>query len=193
MDKALKVLRMLERMGREHFVPSIGPVKGEVLAGAIKKYKPKNVLEVGTLFGYSAILMARLLPEGGGVVTLEMDESIARIARRNIEEAGLSPRVEVIVGDALETIPRLTGTFDLLFIDGTKEEYREYLQQAEKNLKKGGLVVADNVGIFEEQMLDYLEYVRNSGRYESETVKVPLEFTEDVEDAMEISVKLVDG
>ncbi|MEK6978036.1 MAG: O-methyltransferase, partial [Candidatus Hydrothermarchaeota archaeon] len=60
MDKALRVLRMLERMGLEHFVPSIGPVKGEVLAGVIREHKPKTVLEIGTLFGYSAILMARL-------------------------------------------------------------------------------------------------------------------------------------
>ena len=193
MDKALRVLRMLERMGREHFVPSIGPVKGEVLASVIKKHGAKNVLEIGTLFGYSAILMARLLPEGGRVVTLEMDEGVARIARRNIEEAGLSRKIEVIVGDALETIPRQTGIFDLLFIDGTKEEYLEYLRLAERNLGKGAVVVADNVGIFEEQMLDYLEYVRSSGRYKSETVKVPLEFTEDVEDAMEVSVKVGDG
>lgn len=75
-------------------------------------------------------------------------------------------------------------------MDGTKEEYLEYLRLAERNLGKGAVVVADNVGIFEGQMRDYLEYVRNSGRYRSETVRVPLEFTEDVEDAMEVSVRL---
>ncbi|MEK6977850.1 MAG: class I SAM-dependent methyltransferase, partial [Candidatus Hydrothermarchaeota archaeon] len=164
-----------------------------VLAGGIKKHGVKNVLEIGALFGYSAILMARLLPEDGMVVTLEMDEGVARIARRNIEEAGLSERVEIVVGDALETIPGLKGIFDLLFIDGTKEEYLEYLRLAEKKLGNGAVIVADNVGIFEEQMRDYLKYVRSSGRYMSETVKVPLEFTEDVEDAMEISVRLRDG
>jgi predicted O-methyltransferase YrrM len=78
-----------------------------------------------------------------------------------------------------------------LFIDATKEEYLVYLKHAEKYLVKGAVVLADNVGIFEKQMLDYLEYVRNSERYRSHTIQTKLEFTEDVNDAIELSIKIV--
>lgn len=176
MDKAAEVLKKLENEAEKEFVPSIGPIKGKILEDIIKNYKPNKILEIGTLFSYSAILIARFLPDNGKVITLEINENSANIARKNIDEAGLSQIIEVIVGDALEIIPTLKDKFDLLFIDATKEDYLRYLKLAEKNLKKGSVVVADNVGIFEDQMLDYLEYVRTSGEYESETVNVPLEF-----------------
>ena len=190
MDKALKVLKSLERLGEKRFLPSIGPVKGKIVEKVIEKYKPRRMLEIGTLFGYSAILMARLLPDDGKVVTIEINERGASIARKNIEDAGLSDKIEVLVCDALEVIPKLDEKFDLMFIDATKGEYWDYLKLAEKNLEKGSVVIADNIGIFERRMLDYLDYVRNSGKYKSETVKVPLEFHEDIEDAMEISIKI---
>jgi len=190
MDRALKVLKSLEEMGEREFIPSIGPVKGEIIAKIIKEHKPKKVLEIGTLFGYSAILVARLLPENGKVITIEVNERNAAIAGKNIEKASLSSKIEIIAGDALEIIPVLNENFDLLFIDATKEEYLQYLKLAEKNLKKGSMVIADNVGIFEQDMLDYLDYVRNSGRYKSETISVPLEFSKSIEDAIEISIKL---
>lgn len=190
MDRALKVLKSLEEMGEREFIPSIGPVKGEIIAKIIKELKPKRVLEIGTLFGYSAILIARLLPENGKVITIEVNERNAAFAEKNIEDAGLSSKIKIIAGDALEIIPVLNERFDLLFIDATKEEYLQYLKLAEKNLKKGSVVVADNVGIFKQHMLDYLDYVRNSGKYKSKTINVPLEFSEDAEDAMEISIKL---
>ena len=101
-------------------------------------------------------------------------------------------KVDIIVGDALEVIPKLSGKFDLLFVDATKEEYLSYLERAEKYLVTGAVVLADNVGIFEKQMLNYLEYVRNPGRYRSQTIQTKLEFTEDVTDAIELSIKLYD-
>lgn len=190
MDKALKVLRNLEELGKKEFIPSIGPVKGKVLSGVIKKYRPKTVLEIGTRFGYSAIVMARSLPAEGKIVTIELEEDAANMARRNIDDAGFYNQIDVMVGDALEIIPRLKEKFDMVFIDATKNEYFQYLKLAEKNLNKGSVIVADNVGVFEESLVDYLEYVRNSGKYKSRTVKVLLEFREHEEDAMEISVML---
>ena len=189
MDKALQVLKRLEQEAMEVWVPSIGPIKGKVIEDVIKKHKPRRILELGTLFGYSAILMARLLPKDGKVITVEINERNARIAEENIEEAGLAERIEVLVGDALEIIPRLKDSFDLLFIDAAKEQYLHYLKLAEKNLHKGSVVVADNVLIFERSMMDYLDYVRHAGNYESKTVETPLEYS-DEEDAMEISVTL---
>jgi predicted O-methyltransferase YrrM len=121
MAKPLDVLKSLERMAKKEFVPSIGPVKGGIITEIIKKYNPKNILEVGTLYGYSAILMATaadtLRAGEGKVVTIKIDRSIADIARKNVADAGLSGKINVIVGDALEVIPKLDLKFDLLFLD----------------------------------------------------------------------------
>jgi predicted O-methyltransferase YrrM len=75
-------------MAKKEFVPSIGPVKGKIITGIVKKYKPRNILEIGTLYGYSAILMAAdMLPGEGKLVTIEIDGSVADIARKNIADA----------------------------------------------------------------------------------------------------------
>jgi predicted O-methyltransferase YrrM len=102
MGKPLEVLKSLENMAKKEFVPSIGPVKGRVITEIIKKYNPKNILEVGTLYGYSAILMAAaadILNGEGKVVTIEIDRSVADIARKNIADAGLSAKINVIVDE----------------------------------------------------------------------------------------------
>ena len=96
--------------------------------------------------------------------------------------------MNVVVGDALDIIPKLTQKFDMVFLDALKEEYFKYLKLVEKKLKKGAVIVADNVGIFEKFMYDYLEYVRNSGRYKSTTMQTELEFNENVKDAIEIDI-----
>ena len=88
-------------------------------------------------------------------------------------------------------IPKLRGKFDLLSIDANKEEYLGYLKRAEKYLAKWAVVIADNVGISENQLLDFLEYVRNQGRYKSQTIETKLEFTGDVSDAIELSIRIV--
>lgn len=189
MDRALKVMKSLEKMGEKQFIPSIGPVKGQIIEKVIHEHKPERILEIGTLYGYSAILMARLLPEDGKVTTIEVDKKNAEIARTNIQDAGLADKIGVQVGDALHIIPKIDEKIDLLFIDAKKEKYLRYLKLAENKLKKGSVIVADNAGIFAEQMHDYLKYVRNSGIYKSNTIKTKLEFTDDTEDAIEVSVK----
>jgi predicted O-methyltransferase YrrM len=191
MDTALQVLRSLERMAQKEFVPSIGPIKGKIITEIIKKYNPKIVLEIGTLYGYSAILMANILPVDGKVVTIELNKTNANIARKNMAHAGLSDKIDIAVGNALEVIPNLDLIFDLLFLDAVKDEYLKYLKLAEnKNLKKGSIVVADNVEVSKNEMLDYLEYVRNSERYKSETIETALEFTPNIRDAIEVSIKV---
>ena len=106
------------------------------------------------------------------------------IARKNIEDAALANRVNVLSGSALKIVPKLHENFDMVFLDAKKEEYLKYLKLVEKNLKKNAVVVADNVGIFEKSMDDYLEYVRNSGRYKSRTIQTELEFNEGVKYAI---------
>ena len=191
MDRASKVLQSLEKIAQKEFVPSIGPTKGKIITEIIKKYNPKTVLEIGTLYGYSAILMANTLPEGGKVVTIELNKLIANIARKNMADAGLSDKIHIIVGNALDVIPKLDLIFDLLFLDAAKDEYLKYLKLAEnKNLKKGSIVVADNVEMSKNEMQDYLEYVRNSTIYESKTIETTVEFTPNVKDALEVSIKV---
>jgi len=191
-EETRKVLKRLEKMAEEESLPSIGPTKGKIIAQVIQDYKPRKILEIGTLYGYSAILMSSIFVEedGGKVITIEVDKESANIARKNIEDAALANKVDVIVGDALEIIPILREKFDMVFLDGTKEEYFKYLKLVEKNLEKGAVVVADNVGIFETSMYDYLEYVRNSGRYNSRALETELEFNRSVKDAIEISTKI---
>jgi predicted O-methyltransferase YrrM len=191
-SKASQVLRRLEKMADKQFVPSIGPIKGKIITGIIQKYKPRDILEVGTLYGYSAILMADTLNGANGkVITIEIDKPIADIARKNIADADLTDKIDVIVGNALDVIPRLNSKFDLLFLDAPKNEYLKYLELAQKrNLKEGSIIVADNVEISKSEMQGYLEHVRNSRGYRSKTIETTVEFTPNVKDAMEVSIKV---
>jgi predicted O-methyltransferase YrrM len=193
-----KVLKKLESISERESLPSIGPIKGKIISDVIQEYEPKNILEIGTLHGYSSILMGGLLPndDTGKVITIEIDKGNVKIARKNIEDAALANKVNVLSGSALEIVPKLHENFDMVFLDvgvdgATKEEYLKYLKLVEKNLKKNAVVVADNVGIFEKSLKAYLEYVRNSGLYKSRTIQTELEFNEDVKDAIEISIKIV--
>ena len=205
--KVLDVLLEIEEIAKKNSLPSIGPIKGEIIEGIINKYKPKRILEIGTLHGYSAILMANFLlsikndnsNEDNNnkeiiVTCLEIDQQLANIAKKNIEKAGLSNRIEVITGDALKIIPTLKNhyKFDLVFIDAVKNHYLRYLKLVEDNglLNNKSLVVADNVLIYENEMKDYLDYVRNSGRYNSYTTNTTLEFTQNVKDALEVSITI---
>ncbi len=167
---AQKVLHDIEKQSESNFLPIIGPVKGAELVRVIREYSVKDVLEIGTLVGYSATLMASNLPPDGRVVSIEKNAESARIARENIEKAGLSKKITVVIGDALRVIPGLHDEFDLVFIDAAKDEYLGYLKTAERLLRPHGVVFADNAKVFADQMSDYLAYVRDSGKYQSRFV-----------------------
>src|SRR5437899_377374 len=190
-DPADIVLKEIEAIGERSFIPSIGPVKGKILAEIVKKTKPKRILEVGALYGYSAILMAKNSPPGVEIVSVEKDPEHVRIAKKNIKRANMEEKITMVEGDGRTELQKLSGSFDLVFLDAEKTQYLAYLKAVERNLHKGSVVVADNVGIFKDQMQDYLEYVRNKGSYKSRTVETLLEFSNDTKDAMEISEKLV--
>jgi predicted O-methyltransferase YrrM len=190
-DPADIVLKEIEAIGKHSFIPSIGPVKGKILAEIVKKTKPKRILEVGALYGYSAILMAKNSPPGVEIVSVEKDPEHVRIATKNIKRANMEEKITLVEGDGRTELQKLSGGFDLVFLDAEKTQYLAYLKAVEKNLDKGSVIVADNVGIFEDQMQDYLEYVRTKGPYKSRTVETLLEFSDKTKDAMEISEKLV--
>lgn len=190
-SKVVRVLRDLEQIAKKQSLPSIGPVKGKILADIISKHKPETILEIGTLHGYSAILMADMLPDDGKLITMEKDTDLSSIAMKNVEDAGLSHIIEVINVDGLKGIPLLQKQkFDLMFLDAIKSDYLKYLNLAEKNnlLSDRVVIVADNVLLYENEMQDYLHYVRASGRYKSQSTETTLEFTKNVKDALEVSV-----
>jgi predicted O-methyltransferase YrrM len=142
-----ELLLALEAEAERENIPIVGPVVGEllyILAGATRA---QNILEVGTATGYSAIYLARASePVNGRVVTLEHDSSRASRARQNFQKAGLGDRVDVRVADALQTLNRLDDEFDMIFIDIEKKDYIKALPDCHSLLRKGGLLVADNVG-----------------------------------------------
>ena len=191
-EQISSLLRELEQIAKSEHLPTIGPIKGKIISDIIKRYQPTKILAIGTLHGYSAILMVDLLFDDEKLITIEIDKNLADIARKNIAKAGLSHKIEVISGNALEVIPTLTGyKFDLIFLDAAKSEYLQYLRLLEEKhlMKKDSVVVADNVILFENEMKDYLEYVRSSDRYKSQTTETTLEFNKNVKDALEISLR----
>ena len=189
LDPAETVMREIEEMGKQSFIPSIGPVKGRIIAEVVAKLKPRKILEVGALYGYSAILIAKNSPANAEITTVEKNPEHARMTEQNVERAQLEDQIKVIQGDAKEVLPKLPGPFDLVFLDAEKTQYLDYLKAVEEKLHQGSVVVADNVGVFQDQMQNYLHYVRNTGRYRSRTVETLLEFSETTKDAMEISEK----
>lgn len=155
-DDALKAAaRSVDENGIPPIAVSVNQGKFlHVLALAIGA---KNILEVGTLAGYSTIWLARALPKDGKLISLEYDPKHASVARKNIANAGLSDQVEIRVGRAIESLPQLKkenlGPFDMIFIDADKPPYKEYYEWAIKLSHPGTLIIADNV-IREGKVLD---------------------------------------
>jgi predicted O-methyltransferase YrrM len=123
--------------------------QGKLLMLFARMLNARNILEIGTLGGYSTIWMARGLAEGGRLITLEYEPRHAEVAMANLVRAGLSDRVEIRVGRAGDTLPKLVeegrGPFDLVFIDADKQGYTEYLEWSMKLSRRGTVIIADNV------------------------------------------------
>lgn len=128
---------------------SVSPSEGKLLYLIAKIAGAKRVLEIGTLGGYSTTWLARALPSGGRVVTLELEQRHADVARRNVDRTGVGERVEIRVGSAVDTlremIERGEAPFDLIFIDADKKAYVEYLNLSMRLAHPGTVILADNV------------------------------------------------
>jgi caffeoyl-CoA O-methyltransferase len=134
----------------------VGPSDGRLIYLLLRLANARKAVEVGTLVGYSAIHMARGLAPGGRLWSIEFEPRHAKVARDNLAAAGLSDRVTVLVGPALDVLPTLVseGPFDAVFIDADKVNYDRYGQWALENLRPGGLVIGDNAYLFGELMDD---------------------------------------
>jgi caffeoyl-CoA O-methyltransferase len=128
----------------------IGASEGKILQFLIHSCCAKRAVEIGTLGGYSALWIANALPEDGKLYTLEYDLETAVSTEKALKEVGLSDKVSIVVGDANETLKTIEsfGPFDFCFIDADKISYPNYLLWAERNLRPGGIVAADNAYLF---------------------------------------------
>jgi predicted O-methyltransferase YrrM len=141
------LLKELEVVADRENIPIIGPVVGELLFLLACSCNASAILELGTATGYSAIYLGRALdPECGRLVTIENDPEMAGRAKTNLRRAGLAALVEVQIGNAVTTLQRMEDRFDLIFLDIEKSDYKKVLPDCRRLLRKGGLLVADNVG-----------------------------------------------
>lgn len=122
----------------------IGPIEGTLLGMLVAMLRPKRILEIGTFTGYSALSMAEAMPPDCRLVTLESDPRHVALARRHIGRSPYADRIEVVVGPALETLPTLTGPFELVFIDADKPSYIPLLEAVVPLLDERGIIAVDN-------------------------------------------------
>ena len=142
------VLRELREHCYAHYEDSSmlsGFVQGRILAMFSHMIRPRVVLEIGTYLGYSALCLAEGLAEGGKVITLDIREDTNRVARSYVERTRYAGRIHFMLGQALEIIPNLEETFDLVFIDADKTNYSSYYDAVIDKLRPGGVILADNV------------------------------------------------
>ena len=173
------------------FLMNVGPEKGEILRDHLVKSKPNNVIELGTFIGYSAVLISSTIGEKSKLTSIDSDSHSIEIAKELINFAGLDDKVNFMHGNAEEIIPELNFNADFVFIDHAKKKYLSDLKLLEREeiIIKNCTVFADNVGIFKDEMVEYFDHVRNSGKYQSQNFSSKLEYRNNIYDAVEISIK----
>lgn len=141
---------VLQELNRETHLKVLGArmisghLQGQVLTMLSKMIQPKNILEVGTFTGYSAICLAKGLTDGGKLITIEIDDELENFAGKYFKKAGLQNKIEQRIGKALEIIPALNMTFDLVFLDADKREYVDYYNSVFEKVNPGAYIIADN-------------------------------------------------
>ncbi len=139
------LLTRIEKEANRDLVPIIRTETQQFLKTLLNMHKPAAILEVGTAIGFSSILMARNNPVSCKITTIENYAKRIPVARRNIEEAGLSEVINLMEGDAAEVLKELTGPFDFIFMDAAKGQYINFYPEVKRLLCSGGVLVSDNV------------------------------------------------
>ena len=140
-----EVIEQIEREGRATGLPLVQAPSGRFLRTLTLAVGARQVLEIGTAIGFSALWMAGALPPDGRLITIELDPARAEVARANVARAGRTEQVSVIVGDAMRYLHKLSGPFDLIFQDSHKPLYEPMLDRLVALLRTGGVLVSDNV------------------------------------------------
>lgn len=176
---------LLYELNRETHVKLVHPRmvtghwQGQMLQMLSRMIRPRSILEIGTFTGYSALCFARGLAPEGHIHTIEVNDEIVDIPLKYFKKAGLEDKITLYVGDALEIIPTLNYTFDLVFIDGEKSEYIQYYNAVFDKVEPGGYILADNIlwsgkvvqevekgDYFTQGILEFNEYLKNDKRVE---------------------------
>jgi predicted O-methyltransferase YrrM len=139
------LLAGLRSFASERNIPIIQPETARLLHVTGLMIKPRRILEIGTAMGYSSILLSRTQDADGKIDTIEKDEEMIALARKNIKKAGLCGRITVIAGDALDVLTCLDKQYDLIFLDAAKGQYPQFLPECLRMLRKGGILFSDNV------------------------------------------------
>ena len=192
MDKEIK---RIEKYAKEHNVPIMEKTGIEFLTEYIKEHNVKNILEIGTAIGYSAIKMA-LVDDKIKVTTIERDNERYLEALKNIKEFGLEKRITLVLGDA--SLVDVSDKYDLIFIDAAKAQYINFFEKFSKNLNKNGVIISDNIGfhgmvesnerIENRNLRQLVNKIRNYIDYLKENKKFTTEFYK-IGDGISVSIK----
>ncbi len=183
MGSTKQILQAMQDYAAINHVPIISQEGSRLLQAVTAAAKPASILEIGTAIGYSTLLLAANMAPGGRIITLEKDADRIAVAQQFWADTEMTIPVTMIAGDAGEIIPRLTGTFDLVFIDAAKGQYLDYLCKVIDKLSPEAVVIADNV-LFRGWVLDqqaaprrfrtivkrlkaYLDFVTNDLRFKT--------------------------
>ena len=135
----------IKKEAREKHIPILQDDSLQFIETILAIRKPESILEVGTAVGYSALNFSKYLKENGKIVTMELDEKTANVARENIKELGRENIIQVVNSDAYTYMQTLNEKFDIVFIDAAKGQYMKYLEEALRLTKSGSIIIADNV------------------------------------------------
>jgi len=142
---------LLIELSRETHLKAINPrmlsghLQGKLLEAISRMIQPLRILEIGTYTGYSSICLARGLKQGGQLHTIERNDEIIRISKKYFKKAGFESSISLLIGDALEIIPKLDEVYDLVFIDADKQQYLQYFELCLERTRSGSIIIVDNV------------------------------------------------
>ena len=157
----------------------------EVVSKVLNEIKPKNILEIGTAVGYSAICFSKFLIEDGKIDTIERDEEMLEQAKINIKDLNLEDRINIITGDAVDVLPTLNKSYDVVFIDAAKGKYPFFLKEAIRMLAPKGVIIADNVLYKGYTLSDYNKHKQRTA------VRGLREFLKELEENKEFTTELL--
>ena len=165
-------LKIVKEKALENHIPIIMDDTLEKIEEILKEVKPKRILEIGTAVGYSATMFAKYTDEDCTIDTIEIDEERAKEAKENIEKIGVSDRINIMVGNAVDILPTISQEYDIVFIDAAKGKYPVFLENAIRLIKNGGLILADNILYKGYVMSDYNKHKqRTAGRHLREYIQ----------------------
>lgn len=167
-------LEEIKRKALEDYIPIIMDDTLEVITKILREVKPSRILEIGTAVGYSAICFSEYLNKDGRIDTIEREEERVKQARENIKKVEVEDKIQIYEGDAVEILPTLQESYDIIFIDAAKGKYPFFLEQALRMSHKGTVIIADNVLYKGYVMSNYNKHkqrtaVRNLREYIAET------------------------